>query len=61
LNFTGQLRHIMFVCELGRIREDKLLYFLNVFHCICTVRHIKIEITNGSYNLFWALTWVVGY
>ena len=31
---------------------------MKVCYCICTLRHIRIEIIYGSQNVFWVLTWV---
>ena len=34
---------------------------IKVYYCICTLRHIRIEINHGSQNVFWVLIWVGGY
>ena len=34
---------------------------IKVYYRICTLGHIRIEINHGSQNVFWDLTWVVGY
>jgi hypothetical protein len=34
---------------------------IKVYYCICTLRHIRIEIIHGSQNVFWVLTWVGEY
>ena len=31
---------------------------IKVYHRICTLRHIRIEIIHGNQNVFWVLTWV---
>jgi hypothetical protein len=34
---------------------------IKVYYRICTLRHIRIEISHGTQNVFWVLTWVGGY
>jgi hypothetical protein len=34
---------------------------IKAYYCICTLRHIRIEIIHGSQNVFWVLTWVGRY
>ena len=34
---------------------------IKVYHRICTLRHIRIEIKHGNQNVFWVLTWIGGY
>ena len=34
---------------------------IKVYYCICTFRHIRIEIIHGRQNVFCVLTWVCGY
>ena len=30
---------------------------IKVYYCICSLRHIRIEIIHRSQNVFWVLTW----
>ena len=34
---------------------------IKVYYRICTLRHVRIEISHGSQNVFQVLTWVGGY
>ena len=34
---------------------------IKAYYCICTLRHMRIEIIHGSQNLFWILILVGGY
>jgi hypothetical protein len=34
---------------------------IKVYYRICTLRHIRIELNDGSQNVFWVLTWIGGY
>jgi hypothetical protein len=49
------IKKFMLKCERSHI------LFVKVYHRICTLRHIRIEINHGSQNVFLVLTWIGGY